>query len=731
MIARFLARTAFSIFPAIWILFFCSTSTAQAPTVAIADVRFGFQSAVKPLAWIPVVVDIQAKGGPFQGRVEFSTPDGDGVWTSIFFDAYAEMDKTETVFGFLRLGQADAEVLVRLIDKDGRRAAERTFAMADPSLRIRQVGVGSEMIVYYGSPGGLYELGADPSLDPSRQEFVRVLLGRELPVQWFAYEGVQTLLIATSDVKLLDQIDPTRGAAIQSWVRQGGNLVVSVAANAQVVAAGFLGKMLPGKLAGQGRVRAPDQLENFAKTKARLDPGGQGLPIATLADVRGQVLVRDEGADLVVTGAYGLGRVTVLAFDTDAEPFQSWEGKRDFWIELFGLQRVAASDPNVAIPAGRLGFSGRTDLASQLHAHLEDFPDVAVVPFRWVALLILGYILLIGPVDYFFLKRVVGRLELTWITFPAMVVVVSVAAYYAAYWLKGDQLRVNRLEIVDVDDASKTLRGTSYCSIFSPRIASYSIAETPGLGADGAWAELGMGRETSDRWTSWLGLPESEAFRGVGGSRGGLLGRRGYFYFPFAQGLSGVPIQVWSVKSFQNRWLAKAGSLVTADLKTAEVFVTGTIINELDVPLADVHLFHGDYLQRLGDVGPKGTLLVTADRPLPIKSNLVSLSPQDRLRALTTRPSQQPVADLVVPLLFAAKVPSEAQALPSRYLRDMDLSHQLGLGRAILLARVPAAGGKLWLNQAPDPAGEPPEIPGVVRTETYLRVLLEPRRKSP
>ena len=42
-------------------------------------------------------------------------------------------------------------------------------------------------------------------------------------------------------------------------------------------------------------------------------------------------------------------------------------------------------------------------------------------------------------------------MELTWITFPTIVVTVSLLAYYAAYVVKGTDLRVNKIDVVDVD----------------------------------------------------------------------------------------------------------------------------------------------------------------------------------------------------------------------------------------------------------------------------------------
>src|SRR5206468_4430200 len=100
---------------------------------------------------------------------------------------------------------------------------------------------------------------------------------------------------------------------------------------------------------------------------------------------------------------------------------------------------------NVNLRGGRANAFGSSaepgELASRLQKSLEAFDDVPVISFGWVALFILIYILIVGPIDYFFLKKVVKRLELTWITFPAVVLGISAIAYFTAYWLKGNELK--------------------------------------------------------------------------------------------------------------------------------------------------------------------------------------------------------------------------------------------------------------------------------------------------
>ena len=87
---------------------------------------------------------------------------------------------------------------------------------------------------------------------------------------------------------------------------------------------------------------------------------------------------------------------------------------------------LAGPRPNQIAAQQYMNFGGRNtgDDASDaelgsLVQQLENYEGVPVISFGWVALFILLYILLIGPVDYLFLKKVLSRLELTWITFPA------------------------------------------------------------------------------------------------------------------------------------------------------------------------------------------------------------------------------------------------------------------------------------------------------------------------
>ena len=153
-----------------------------------------------------------------------------------------------------------------------------------------------------------------------------------------------------------------------------------------------------------------------------------------------------------------------------------------FWVRAIDLKGRHSDQPaNVGVQFGgrRFNQTGVADLSTQLRSSLDQFPGVKLIPFGWVAFFIFLYVLLIGPGDYLLLRKVFGRMELTWITFPAIVLSVSLAAYCAAYFLKGNDLLINKVDVVDVDQVTGLTRGSTFLNLFSPQNRDYTLGAIP------------------------------------------------------------------------------------------------------------------------------------------------------------------------------------------------------------------------------------------------------------
>ena len=189
-------------------------------------------------------------------------------------------------------------------------------------------------------------------------------------------------------------------------------------------------------------------------------------------------------------------------------------------------------------------------------------------------------------------------MEWTWLTFPSVVVLVSLGAYVLAYRLKGDQLRVHEVDLVDVDAASGRVRGTAWLNVFSPRMESFNLTVRP---------RQFDGRAVAPRpacgWPGW-DCPAA-ALGGMNPRTSGpLLWTEQFRYAPDLDALFGVPIQVWSTKSFTARWEAPSQACPAAELTDADQFLSGTITNTLPFPLEKCILAHGRSVYELGTLAP-------------------------------------------------------------------------------------------------------------------------------
>jgi hypothetical protein len=447
---------------------------------------------------------------------------------------------------------------------------------------------------------------------------------------------------------------------------------------------------------------------------------------------------------LVVQSSYGLGRVTVVGIDPELPPFTRWKSQGAFWERLLrdsgpGYVEMKATN------GGGFGSSNENvtaDAAYQLQRHvLENFDGVPVISFGWVALFIFVYILIVGPLDYLFLKKVVKRLELTWVTFPLVVLIVSAAAYFSASALKGDEQKINKVDLVDYDLRTKTVQGTSWFSIFSPQVQNYTLGVEPSKG----W---GVVREPiSPPLVTWLGHAT--------GARQSLF-RRSYEYDPNG-GLRRVPIQVWSTKGFQGTWYHRIDAdqpPFTADLQSvANGEITGNIVSNLPVALENVELYYKGHVYPLERLAPGAanrkqvTSLEKKSFTDRFKSHAGGAGAQFQQVPFgrTYEPKLTPLAPAhktMESILFHEAIEGSVRSTRNAMLREFDQSWRVAMdssgedailfgtlptqkNKSEILSESPGMATQLWIGALPsDKGGTRSTKMGDMRQDTFVRVFI-------
>jgi hypothetical protein len=663
----------------------------------IIGVRVGLGDRYKAGLWTPVEVTVLGGSDALVGELSVIVPDGDGVPGRATVPCQVLPGRETVVRLISRFGRVDGDLKAELA-VDRRVVASRTFETAIdadgehflPAIEFQK------LIVSVGPmPLGIEEAGKLSGLDADyRPVAVRIGDVEQLPLQWIGYEGVDAVILSTSRPELYAKLaaNSARVQALDQWVRMGGKLILCVGAQGKEILddAAALRQFAPGRLKTMVPLKQTSSLESYCGSRAPANEGAGGkvtMRVPQLSDVEGVVEASDGNLPLVIRTARGFGQVIFVAADLDQPPLRAWTGRPMLVAKLLDMPTTPVEQSKDDASMMHYGYR---DLAGQLRSALDRFTGVRLVPFWLVAGLIIVYIVLIGPGDYFFLRKVVRRMEWTWLTFPVIVGLVCVGAYVLAYRLKGDQIRINQIDLVDVDAASARIRGTTWLNVFSPRMESFDFSVQPQKPEGGAASDA---RE----WTAWLGLPGS-AFGGMNARAGGTgLWTDQFQYAPTLDAMSGVPIQVWSTKSLTARWEGPCSVCPAANLSEAEPVIVGSIENTLPFPLENCLLVYRTSAYEIGTI-PAGKSVPLG--PTTKRSELKTLlTGQRHVRvdgdkwqneATPYEQSSTDVAHIVRMMMFhEASGGRHYTRLWNDYQSFVDLSELLKAGRAILVAQTP------------------------------------------
>jgi hypothetical protein len=262
--------------------------------------------------------------------------------------------------------------------------------------------------------------------------------------------------------------------AIADWVRAGGNLIVFPSEDPIPPESALL-KLLPCDIGDIITITAsPKDLQQaalarrFAKFKARaLTPHRDALSIPLLGS---------SGA-IAVRAKRGLGFITVVSFDTSDLMFENADAPRRFWrpiLEVGGFALSNTSNGNTQ----QIQEPQRAAATGEIIDMLGNVPGVGSFGFKYVAMVLLGMMVIVGPIDWFVLKKM-GRQQWTWVTTLGWISLITTGAIFIGSIFRSGDLHFRSMRVIDQADGAVVAR-TDVVGIYSPKTDDYLLDVPPG-----------------------------------------------------------------------------------------------------------------------------------------------------------------------------------------------------------------------------------------------------------
>lgn len=697
----------------VWLASMASVSAEQPEAALGVRVDVGIDGYMKVGCWSPVFVEYGTTSAPLSNPLpevpgrgdrtqsvddevcELEAIDSDGIRVVYPLRRQERDDGSAVWSGVFRTGRLDADLDVTLRAHDGKVLAQRHLSTRPESRQ--SITIGRQSVQVWAEVGfDVPMLDETPHLHVARwHEWPKLI---EIPWSLDGVDGV----VLSSHIPLTDSV----ASELQRWLRRGGQMLLSVTTDRDEFEQTRWAELLRDVLEVRERTRTNDLtgVESFTVFGRRI-PVAKLTPVTIFTAKEGRVLVSCLEGTLVTRVSLGFGQVTAIGLDLTAPPMSRWDGRSAFLRRL--LFRGADSESTKSAEGSRLSQSGITDLASQWRAAVIEIPEVAR-PSLWGVLgLLLTYSLVIGPLDFLLVHRLLRRPHWTWATFFILVAAASASTLWWARAVNGDAARMTQLDVVDIDVNRQEIISRSWATTYS------TMNQLCRVEAEPVRHETAPADSNTLARLSWLGFPEN--------SPGGLyrpsgidLGQIAYRASADQRGLDGIPLGQWSSKSLTSeaRWTASQPIVECQLMSESANDLSGQIVHHFPFVLRDwLVAFEGRIFRphpkageaatlwapnrpwnpNSSDVYPremKGFLTRTKVTKVLSKKKITSediLIEQERYNPLDLDP-----ADILQMMTLHEAAGGRAYTgLDHTSLRTMDLTPLLSLDRAVLIARVP------------------------------------------
>lgn len=268
-------------------------------------------------------------------------------------------------------------------------------------------------------------------------------------------------ILAFNDTSSQD-LTAEQWAAIEAWVGQGGVLILGGGPGWRQTLAAVPSSLLPVEVTGTKTLHGLPALADFAGEELPEQP----VIVSDGRLLHGRIVVEEGGVPLIVESRYGTGYVFYTAFDLGLDPVAFWRGSAPLWRQLLG------------------GAIGTNQYGGRPGGHMFDmqwvvrqFPHLNFPSTRLLGLALLGYLVVIGPVNYIVLKRL-DRRDWAWVTVPVIAVLVTAGIWGVSFRGQRDVL-TNSIGVLHLVPGVERVAADTTVGVFAPTRPRLRFAFSP------------------------------------------------------------------------------------------------------------------------------------------------------------------------------------------------------------------------------------------------------------
>ncbi len=480
-----------SLFVALLTLSTPASANSKVDTLDL-QVNIGFNEVLKPSAWMPVIVTLTNNGqSDFSGSIEVEAYDSgsSGIGQNMTPQSFStpiklahgkRLERTLYV-PFNTDPLLPDGIMVKAIDDNNQIVSARTKMISTPDGGSITIGILSDQRTGFGA---LKNLNLPTQQTPVIFTF---LTATTLPTQTTVLDNFDAIVLDNFTTSSLgtDQIN-----ALRTWVNEGGALLEIGGASWQRTLVPLPAEIRPVTLNGAFELPAGTRLfpqESLPPaSKGQAEQKTDGLNVATtasMATTRNDAvhysaitpLTSYNDIPLFVQAQQGKGNISYLAIDPANPTLATWVEKNNVWTQLL----THALGDRLLIASGSQKYNnGQGELLTRGGVLPALDPNFSFAPLTFL-LLLLGYVVFLGPIRLLLLRRLKYPMW-SWRIILSGMVIFTLISYGIAIYQKNASLTNNSLSVMQLNESGSEAHVTTYMGVFVPNKGNFNI-HVPGV----------------------------------------------------------------------------------------------------------------------------------------------------------------------------------------------------------------------------------------------------------